>query len=162
MEACYRRLVILGADRISGVALEDRWKNRSGFVRDLVRLEQLRLDLGPSPASNNRPEPSLDQTRLLIEFGALLNKFMRDTSHLSPKETLLMHNESPRNAVLSSIDPQLLQEARLFSLLSIVTERDARQLLEIPERAVRVILGDHRHNWFINAGIYRHYIASES
>lgn len=48
VEARYRRLVSLGADRISDVALEDRWRNRSEFVRDLERLEQLRLDLGPS------------------------------------------------------------------------------------------------------------------
>lgn len=163
IEARYRRLVFLGTERISGVALEDRWRNRSAFVRDLERLEQLRLHLGPQPASNNRPEPGLDQTRLLIEYGALLNKLMPDNWHFTPDETGAMRSEWSRSAVIGSFDRELMQETMFFSLLSIATERDVRQSLEsIPGRAVRVMLGDYRHNWFVNAGIFRHYVASES
>ena len=163
IEERYRRLKILETDRISGVALEDRWRNRSAFVRDLERLEQLRLHLGPQPASDNRPEPGLDQTRLLIEYGALLNKLMPDNWHFTPDETGAMRSEWLRGAVIGSFDRELLQETRLFSLLSIATERDTRQALEgISERAVRFMLADYRHNWFVNAGIFRHYMASES
>ena len=175
METRYRRLLVLGTDPISGVTFEYRWRYRSEFVRDLGRLEQLRLDLGPQPASINRPEPSLEQTRLLIEFGALLNKLMPDTRDTLPIETLLLSNDPPSDALVSSIDPQLLLEARLFSLLSVATERDLRQSFEeiissvdpgydrqTRERAVKKILGDYRHHWFINKGIYRHYMTSDS
>ncbi|KAI4623281.1 hypothetical protein J4E83_004674 [Alternaria metachromatica] len=179
VETRYRRLFILGTDPVSGVTFENRWRYRSEFVRDLGRLEQLRLDLGPQPTSNNRPEPSLEQTRLLIEFGALLDKLMPDTRDSLPIETLLLSNDPPSDALVRSIDPQLLLEARLFSVLSVATERDLRQSFEevvssvdpgyswqsrerAGERAIRNILGEYRHHWFINKGIYRHYMTSHS
>jgi hypothetical protein len=164
-----------GTDLLSGIAVHDLWRGRSDFMHDIERLEQFRLDLGPQPVSNDRPGLNLDHTRLLVEYGGLLDKLMPGTGRLNNMMMDVLGSARPRNSVLSSIDPQLQQEARLFSLLTTAAEEEMTQSLERisnggdapvtvqnPEEAVRVIMGDFRLTRFVTSGVYRHYLASEN
>jgi hypothetical protein len=57
VEARYRthfQIAFPETDLLSGIAMNDLWTILSDFVCDLVRLEQLRLDLGPQLAPNSR------------------------------------------------------------------------------------------------------------
>jgi hypothetical protein len=154
--------------------INDLWNTRNAFVRNIERLEYLYSRFGPLQArqtlgpliQGNVAEGAVTATpRMREEFDSLLNKLM-------PCE---VHRDVNTSMVSMGLSPNLRVCARLFSLLSPTEEaaraRSAKEAwssmaamypFERRHTLEFELLGRHRLSRFVDSGVYRHYVDTET
>jgi hypothetical protein len=140
-------------DRIQEM-VETYWNGRSDFMRDLERLEHIRLTLSPPSAASRARE---------VEYDSLLEKVL----------PLNIHFDINTSEVIEELTPTLRDEARQFSLLTPAEEERYRRSTEDAWSGLSVVytadrrrslaedlLQRHRLSRFVDSGVYRHYVST--